>query len=135
VVMRNQRSQMGQGKSDEHPPYEELIIILEEGVLEEIQVEVLPLVDLGLDHLSTGSNSFAKHRSLGFRLAVFCAHLSTADWASVDRWLFPELGVFCLFTSVDRNLGVCRQVVMGNQRSQMGQGKSDEHPPYEELIV
>ncbi|MQL94691.1 hypothetical protein Taro_027351, partial [Colocasia esculenta] len=24
VVMRNQRSPMGQGKSDEHPPYEEL---------------------------------------------------------------------------------------------------------------
>ncbi|MQM10114.1 hypothetical protein Taro_043003 [Colocasia esculenta] len=27
------------------------------------------------------------------------------------------------------------QVVMRNQRSQMGQGKSDEHPPYEELTV
>ncbi|MQM01874.1 hypothetical protein Taro_034633, partial [Colocasia esculenta] len=26
VVMRNQRSQMGQGKSDDHPPYEELIV-------------------------------------------------------------------------------------------------------------
>ncbi|MQL71855.1 hypothetical protein Taro_004166 [Colocasia esculenta] len=26
VVMRNQWSPMGQGKSDEHPPYEELIV-------------------------------------------------------------------------------------------------------------
>ncbi|MQL68670.1 hypothetical protein Taro_000957 [Colocasia esculenta] len=26
VMMRNQRSQMGKGKSDEHPPYEELIV-------------------------------------------------------------------------------------------------------------
>ncbi|MQM13639.1 hypothetical protein Taro_046564 [Colocasia esculenta] len=26
VVMRNQKSRMGQGKSDEHPPYEELMV-------------------------------------------------------------------------------------------------------------
>ncbi|MQL70405.1 hypothetical protein Taro_002695 [Colocasia esculenta] len=36
---------------------------------------------------------------------------------------------------IHKNASTRFEVVMRNQRSPMGQGKSDEHPPYEELTV
>ncbi|MQL72353.1 hypothetical protein Taro_004669 [Colocasia esculenta] len=53
-----------------------------------------------------------------------CAGLNHGGILGRDSGSFPARLIFNEFP-----------VVMRNQRSLMGQGKSDEHPPHEELIV
>ncbi|MQM20459.1 hypothetical protein Taro_053479, partial [Colocasia esculenta] len=99
VVMRNQMRLMGQGKSAEQPPYEELIARASEEEEKGWEPEFHPSSSSAVPRTSTGLNRVRFRRR------------DSSAWYRVG------------------------QVVMRNQRRLMGQGKSVEQPPYEELIV
>ncbi|MQM18822.1 hypothetical protein Taro_051819 [Colocasia esculenta] len=119
VVMRNQRRLMGQGKSDEQPPYEELIVLIasmaaERAQARNMQQTIQNLTQAILQATQGGGNREAGDLHQNFRNMDPPRFEGSTDPDVAEHWV---------------------KVVMRNQRRLMGQGKSDEQPPYEELIV